>query len=106
MARSPQPVAARLGRSYRWKARDWHTRLEFCGIVGCPTGNQPRLHDPATVDDRVFLGMRGSFVEAELALFGHRSRPSRLALAAHGELFTQLLVGCERVGLRRAAHRN
>ena len=57
--------ASRLARN----GRDWHTLLDYCAIVGCLVGDRRCLYDPAVADDRLFLGMKGNFAEAELALF-------------------------------------
>ena len=88
---------SRLARN----GREWHTLLDFCGIVGCLVGDDKRLYDPATTDDRLFLGMKGSFAEAELAVFRQRSQESLLALAQRGELFLHLPAGYEKQGKRR-----
>ena len=88
--------ASRLARN----GRDWHTLLDFCAIVGCLVGDRRCLYDPAVADDRLFLGMKGNFAEAELALFHQRSWESRLALAQRGELFTHVPAGYEKVGKR------
>ena len=89
--------ASRLARN----GRDWHTLLDFCGIVGCLVGDRQRLYDPGTADDRLFLGMKGSFSEMELAVFRQRSLESRLALARRGALFTTLPAGYEKAGRGR-----
>ena len=81
--------------------REWHTLLDFCAIVGCLVGDRRCLYDPAAADDRLFLGMKGNFAEAELALFRQRSQESLLALAQRGELFLHLPAGYEKVGKRR-----
>ena len=60
--------ASRLARN----GREWHTLLDFCAIVGCLVGDRRCLYDPAAADDRLFLGMKGNFAEAELALFRQR----------------------------------
>ena len=89
--------ASRLARN----GREWHTLLDFCAIVGCLVGDRRCLYDPAAADDRLFLGMKGNFAEAELALFRQRSQESLLALAQRGELFLHLPAGYEKVGKRR-----
>jgi len=86
--------ASRLARN----GRDWHTLLDFCAVVGCLVGDRQRLYDPSRADDRLFLGMKGSFSEAELATFRQRSWESRLEMARRGELFGCLPAGYERVG--------
>ena len=85
--------ASRLARN----GRDWHTLLDFCAIVGCLLGDSRRLYDPGLSEDRLYLGLQGSFSEAELALFRQRSLESRMALAQRGELFTTLPAGYEKI---------
>ena len=84
--------ASRLARN----GRDWHTLLDFCAIMDCLVGDAQQLYDPGHADHRLFLGMKGSFSEAELALFRQRSLESRMALAQRGELFTTLPAGYEK----------
>ena len=86
--------ASRLARN----GRDWHTLLDFCAIVGCLVGDRRQLYDPAAADDRLYLGMKGNFSEAELAAFRQRSLESRMELARRGEFFTTLPAGYEKVG--------
>ena len=83
--------ASRLSRN----GREWHTLLDFCAIVGCLVGDRERLYDPALIDDRMYLGLKGQFNEMELALFRQRSLESRIALAQRGELRMHLPAGYE-----------
>ncbi len=83
--------ASRLSRN----GREWHTLLDFCAIVGCLVGDRDRLYNPALLDDRMYLGLRGQFNEMELALFRQRSLESRIALAERGELRMHLPAGYE-----------
>ncbi len=89
--------ASRLSRN----GREWHTLLDFCAIVGCLVGDRERLYDPALIDDRMYLGLKGQFNEMELALFRQRSLESRLAMAQRGELWTTLPAGYEKVERHR-----
>ena len=83
--------ASRLARS----GREWHTLFDFCAIVGCLVGDRDRLRDPALIDDRMHLGLKGQFNEMELTLFRQRSQESRIALAERGELRMNLPAGYE-----------
>ena len=89
--------ASRLSRN----GREWHTLLDFCAIVGCLVGDRDRLYDPALIDDRMYLGLKGQFNEMELALFRQRSLESRMAMAQRGELFATLAAGYEKVDRNR-----
>ena len=46
---------SRLARN----GRDWHTLLEFCGLVGCLLADEDGVYDPRLPNDRLLLGMNG-----------------------------------------------
>ena len=45
--------ASRLARN----GRDWHTLLEFCGLVGTLIVDEDGIYDPRLPNDRLLLGM-------------------------------------------------
>ena len=45
--------ASRLARN----GRDWHTLLEFCGLVGTLIADEDGVYDPRLANDRLLLGM-------------------------------------------------
>jgi DNA invertase Pin-like site-specific DNA recombinase len=45
--------ASRLARN----GRDWHTLLEFCGLVGTLIADEDGVYDPRHPNDRLLLGM-------------------------------------------------
>ena len=45
--------ASRLARN----GRDWHTLLEFCGVVGTLIVDEDGVYDPRSPNDRLLLGM-------------------------------------------------
>ncbi|HEX3525139.1 MAG TPA: recombinase family protein, partial [Stellaceae bacterium] len=47
--------ASRLARN----GRDWHTLLEFCGLVATLIVDEDGVYDPASPNDRLLLGMNG-----------------------------------------------
>ena len=61
--------ASRLARN----GRDWHTLLEFCGLVGTMIVDEDGVYDPASPNDRLLLGMKGTMSEMELSVFRQRS---------------------------------
>ena len=61
--------ASRLARN----GRDWHTLLEFCGLVGTVIIDEDGVYDPRHPNDRLLLGMKGTMSEMELSLFRQRS---------------------------------
>ena len=86
--------ASRLARN----GREWHTLLEFCAVVGCLLGDANSVYDPALPDDRLLLGMRGTFSEMEGSVLRQRSLDARRQKAARGELFLNLPAGYVKVG--------
>ena len=81
--------ASRLARN----GRDWHTLLEFCGLVGCLLIDEDGVYDPRLVNDRLLLGMKGTFSELELSIFRQRSQEALRLKAARGDLHTSVAVG-------------
>jgi DNA invertase Pin-like site-specific DNA recombinase len=75
--------ASRLARN----GRDWHTLLEFCGLVGTVIIDEDGVYDPASPNDRLLLGMKGTMSEMELSVFRQRSIEAMKQKAGRGELF-------------------
>jgi DNA invertase Pin-like site-specific DNA recombinase len=48
--------ASRLARN----GRDWHTLIEFCGLVGTLIVDEDGVYEPRHPNDRLLLGMKGS----------------------------------------------
>ena len=61
--------ASRLARN----GRDWHTLLEFCGLVGTLIVDEDGVYDPRLANDRLVLGLKGTMSEMELSVFRQRS---------------------------------
>lgn len=81
--------ASRLARN----GRDWHTLLEFCSVVGALLIDAEGIYDPAQMNDRLLLGMKGTISEMELASFRQRAQEAMKQKAKRGELFVRLPVG-------------
>jgi DNA invertase Pin-like site-specific DNA recombinase len=81
--------ASRLARN----GRDWHTLLEFCSLVNCLIIDEDGVYDPKLVNDRLLLGMKGTFSELELSILRQRSREALRLKAARGDLHTNVAVG-------------
>ena len=62
--------ASRLARN----GRDWHTLIEFCGLVGTLIVDEDRIYDARHPNDRLLLGMKGTISELELSLSRQRSQ--------------------------------
>ena len=84
--------ASRLARN----GRDWHTLLEFCVVVNSLIIDEDGIYDPRSVNDRLLLGVKGTFSELELAMFRQRSREALRLKAARGELNTTVAIGYRR----------
>ena len=81
--------ASRLARN----GRDWHTLLEFCGLVGTLIIDEDGVYEPRDPNDRLLLGMKGTMSEMELSLFRQRSIEALKQKARRGELFLTVAVG-------------
>jgi excisionase family DNA binding protein len=81
--------ASRLARN----GRDWHTLLEFCGLVGCLLIDEDGVYDPRLVNDRLLLGMKGTFSELELSILRQRSQEALRLKANRGDLHTSVAAG-------------
>ena len=91
--------ASRLARN----GRDWHTLLEFCGLVNCLLADEQAIYDPRLPNDRLLLGMQGSMSELELSLLRQRSFEALRQKAQRGELFLNVAVGYVKVRHDRIA---
>src|ERR1700723_2937210 len=81
--------ASRLARN----GRDWHTLLEFCGLVGALIVDEDGVYDPRLPNDRLLLGMKGTMSEMEVSVFRQRSIEAIKQKARRGEYFSTVGVG-------------
>jgi len=81
--------ASRLARN----GRDWHTLLEFCGLVGALIVDEDGVYDPRLLNDRLLLGMKGTMSEMEVSVFRQRSIEAIRQKARRGEYFSTVGVG-------------
>jgi DNA invertase Pin-like site-specific DNA recombinase len=89
--------ASRLARN----GRDWHTLIEFCGLVGTVIVDEDGIYDPWHPNDRLLLGMKGTMSELELTLFRQRSQEALKQKARRGGLFLGVAAGYVRAGRDR-----
>src|SRR5437016_656268 len=87
-------AAARRARN----GRDWHTLIEFCGLVGTIIVDEDGIYDPRHPNDRLLLGMKGTMSELELSLFRQRSHEALKQKARRGALFLGVAAGYVRIG--------
>jgi DNA invertase Pin-like site-specific DNA recombinase len=85
---------SRLARN----GRDWHTLIEFCGLVGAVIVDEDGIYEPRHPNDRLLLGMKGTMSELELSLLRVRSMEALKQKARRGELFFTVAVGYVKVG--------
>jgi excisionase family DNA binding protein len=81
--------ASRLARN----GRDWHTLLEFCGLVGTLIIDEEGIYDPRSPNDRLLLGMKGTMSEMELSILRQRAVEAMKQKARRGELHLTVAVG-------------
>src|ERR1019366_5475717 len=86
--------ASRLARN----GRDWHTLIEFCGLVGTVIIDEDGTYEPRHPNDRLLLGMKGTMSELELSLLRARSMEALKQKARRGELFFTVAVGYVKLG--------
>ena len=89
--------ASRLARN----GRDWHTLIEFCGLVGTVIVDEDGIYDPRHSNDRLLLGMKGTMSELELSLFRQRSQEALKQKARRGALFLGVAAGYVKTGRDR-----
>ena len=80
---------SRLARN----STDWHRLLEICALTDTLILDEDGLYDPAHFNDRLLLGLKGSFSEAELHVLRARLRGGIVNKARRGELEIPLPVG-------------
>src|SRR5499427_4956283 len=89
--------ASRLARN----GRDWHTLIEFCGLVGTILVDEDGVYDPRHPNDRLLLGIKGTMSELELSILRQRSMEALKQKARRGELFLTVAIGYVKVGHNR-----
>ena len=89
--------ASRLARN----GRNWHTLIEFCGLVGTILVDEDGIYDARHPNDRLLLGMKGTMSELELSLFRQRSQEALKQKARRGALFLGVAAGYVRAGSDR-----
>ena len=72
---------------------DWQRLLQLCAFADSLILDQDGLYDPASFNDRLLLGLKGTMSEAELHVLRTRLQEGILSKARRGELKTPLPVG-------------
>ncbi|MCA1837307.1 MAG: recombinase family protein [Actinobacteria bacterium] len=75
---------------------DWYPLLDICGYKGCLIADHDGVYDPATINGRLVLGLKGTLSEMELHTICYRMRAGIVNKAERGELALQLPTGLVR----------
>jgi len=81
--------ASRLARN----GREWHQVLEMCSLFDVLIIDRDTVYDPSLPNDRLWLGMQGSFSEYEVKQMQIRAREAIMNLASRGEFIKMLPAG-------------
>ena len=80
---------SRLARS----SRDWHHLLEICALTRTLILDEAGLYNPATFNDRLLLGLKGTMSEAELYILRARLQGGILNKARRAALKLHVPIG-------------
>jgi DNA invertase Pin-like site-specific DNA recombinase len=80
---------SRLARN----SADWHRLIELCSLGGALILDEDGIYDPASFNDRLLLGLKGTMSEAELHFLKARMRGGLINKARRGELEMRPPVG-------------
>lgn len=80
---------SRLARN----STDWHHLLEICALTGTLILDEDGLYDPASFNDRLLLGLKGTMSEAELYLMRARLQGGILNKARRAALKVAQPIG-------------
>jgi DNA invertase Pin-like site-specific DNA recombinase len=72
--------ASRLARNNA----DWYTLLDLAAVMGTLLADTDGVYDPRAYNDRLLLGVRGLFSEAELHLLHLRLEAGRMRQVERG----------------------
>jgi len=75
---------------------DWYPLLDLCGYKGCLIGDGDGIYDPATVNGRLLLGLKGTLSAWERHTMKARLTAGLIQKATRGELALTLPTGLVR----------
>lgn len=87
--------ATRLARN----CSHWYQLLDLCGRASCLIADRDGVYDPASVNGRLLLGLKGQISELELHTIRARLAAGILNKAKRGDLSVMLPTGLERTDL-------
>lgn len=85
--------ATRLARN----CTHWYQLLDLCGHVGCLIADRDGVYEPASVNGRLLLGLKGAISELELHTLRGRLTAGIVSKAERGELALTLPTGLIRL---------
>jgi len=80
---------SRLARS----CRDWHQLLEICALRDTLIADTDGIYDPATYNDRLLLGLKGTLSELEIVTLRQRSQEAIRQKAKRGAYYSTIPAG-------------
>lgn len=75
---------------------DWFQLLDLASIYGCLISDESGIYDPRDYNDRLLLGLKGTFSEAQWYSMRTQLQAARLNKARRAELALRLPVGYDR----------
>jgi DNA invertase Pin-like site-specific DNA recombinase len=82
---------------------DWYRLLDLASVYGTLISDSSGIYDPRIYDDRLLLGLKGTFSEAQWYSLRTQLGAAKLNKAKRGELHLRLPVGLVRVSDERVA---
>jgi DNA invertase Pin-like site-specific DNA recombinase/DNA-binding transcriptional MerR regulator len=76
---------------------DWYQLLDLASVYGTLISDASGVYDPRIYDDRLLLGLKGTFSEAQWYNMRTQLQAARLNKARRGELAIRLPVGYDRL---------
>lgn len=80
---------------------DWYRLLDLASLCGALISDASGIYDPRIYDDRLLLGLKGTFSEAQWYSLRSQLGAAKLNKAQRGELHLRLPVGLVRVSAER-----
>lgn len=76
---------------------DWYQLLDLASVYGTLIGDAEAIYDPRDYNDRLLLGLKGAFSEAQWYSMRRQMYQAQLNKAQRGELIFHLPVGYDRL---------
>ena len=82
---------------------DWFSLLDLASFRGCLISDTGGIYDPRNYDDRLLLGLKGTFAEAQWYSLRSQLGAAKFNKAKRGDLHLRLPVGLVRIADDRVA---